>query len=247
MDLRANRKLILIFLSFVCGTSAHGEIITLKKVHGREIGCLQGGLRGAYSFCGADTFYSNVLVGKILSVTALPNDESRLIIAPEEVFRGDHPQQLEVITNQGLCIGDFRVGDRWLFFLFHADGGKGLMPILEYAHGSAPINEAQDELALLRRQASNSATGIIRGTLSKKSEPFAVPGQVVTLRSAHGAERQTITDSNGQFEFDLLPPSSYVLGRFGDRSKSVEIKVEPQGCYSTGLQLSPSGKVIWAW
>jgi hypothetical protein len=70
-------------------------------------------------------------------------------ITPEEVFHGDPPTPLTVLTSQGLCLPKLAVGDRWLFSL-PKEAGKPIV-LDYYGNDSRPVVNAQKQIKTLRR------------------------------------------------------------------------------------------------
>src|SRR5262245_56810965 len=144
--------------------SATPVIIELKQVNGKTIQCLHTGLMSDLKDCGLHSdWYAYVFVGSISAITPAPSEEKNIRIVPEEVFSGDPPNPLTVLTSQGSCLPDFAVGDRWLFFL-RKEKGKPIV-LDYYGNDSRPVADAEDEIETLRRLKANGEFGILRGNV----------------------------------------------------------------------------------
>jgi hypothetical protein len=103
--------------------------------HGKQIWCYRRGLGPC------DVSYQSVFIGTVVSVTEAAGKEKQLQIMPEEIFSGRADGLLTVTTNQGECFGDFKAGDKWLFYLQRDTKTNALL--LDYASPTRPIADAQ--------------------------------------------------------------------------------------------------------
>src|SRR5580704_221618 len=94
-------------------------------------------------------WYAYVFVGSISAISRAPKDEESLQITPEEIFHGDPPTPLAVLTSQGKCLPSLGVGDHWLFFL-RKENGKPIV-LDYYGNDSLPIASAKKQIETLRR------------------------------------------------------------------------------------------------
>ncbi|MGA8366975.1 MAG: carboxypeptidase regulatory-like domain-containing protein [Candidatus Acidiferrales bacterium] len=234
--MKTRRALGLFVLIFSCHGIARAQITIVKNVGDRTVVCTLSGLQSDLNDCGADAGWNRyVFVGLISSVTPAENYEKKIQIVPEEVFLGAPVTPLTVLTSQGDCLGDLKVGDRWLFYLRPKEG-KPI--VLDYGSGSRPIADAQDQISTLRRLKNIGNSGILRGQVVRGWWPDE--GRVV--RNAHViAKRQSdnqqyvcITDAHGRYEFPPLPPGKY------------EITVQPIRSFRPdGQEVEITGGVCW--
>src|SRR5438876_424360 len=85
--------------------SAAAQIVELRDVDGKMIACSRSGLMSDLNDCGTrKDWYAYVFVGSITTIVPANKDEKKLQITPEEVFHGDPPSLLTVLTSQGECL-----------------------------------------------------------------------------------------------------------------------------------------------
>jgi hypothetical protein len=235
---------------------ASAQIDTLIESHGKQIWCTRSGLHGFSMPCGADNYHEFVFTGTILSLTPLGNEESRLTIQPNEVFWGEPPAILSVLTNERDCMPDLHIGDLWLFNLYRNRESQSL--ILEYGHGSLPIADAAETLARLRRLQTMPDSGLIRGYVVMDDSRGADAEtrhpsnhKVIARRESDHKEYEVFSDSKGDFEFEPLPTGKYLVSANSDpplwaTESSVEIK--PHSCSAIDFHLvvdaQISGKLL---
>ena len=213
---------LLIFLAF--GFAA-AQITELREVDGRMIACTRSGLMSDLNDCGTRRdWYAYVFVGSITAIVPANKDEKKLQITPEEVFHGEPPSPLTVLTSQGECLPEMAVGDRWLFFL-RQEPGKPI--VLDYAGGSLPMAQAQKQIETLRRLQTMGDFGVLRGSVLRERKP--VPGvRVVASGTFDHAQFVATTDAKGHYEFQPLPVGKYELrvdsiGLFYEGDAAIEI------------------------
>ena len=89
-----------------------------RMVNGKEIACTQAGLWTGINDCGTRSrWFTYVFLGSITAISPAGQDEKKLQISPQEIFAGEPPASLKVLTSQGDCLPKLNVGDVWLFFL----------------------------------------------------------------------------------------------------------------------------------
>jgi Carboxypeptidase regulatory-like domain len=238
------RALGLVFLIFCCHGVARAQIVIIKNVGGRTVACGYSGLKSDLKDCGprAD-LYTYVFVGLISAVTPAANYEKEIQIVPEEIFRGAPATPLTVLTSQADCLGDLKVGDRWLFYLRHEEG-KPI--VLDYGSGSLPIANAQDQIATLRRLEKIGSSGILRGQVVRGwwlvDEGKAVRhAHVIATRQSDNQQYLCMTDAHGRYEFPPLSPGKYKITVQPIRSfQPDDQEVEISGGFCWDLTLSRS-------
>jgi Carboxypeptidase regulatory-like domain len=211
---------------------------------------MHSGLSSSLNDCGAPDWYAYVFVGSISSITPAAKDEEWIQIIPEEVFKGEPPTPVRVITKQAACLPTLSVGDRWLFFL---RGSTNDNPILldYYGNDSLPVADAHEQIETLRRLISIGDLGILRGRVMKDCRACSAPkgfefpdgtavpnASVVAHRQSDNAQFVATTDSDGRYEFQPLVPGKYKLtvdaiGSF--RPDDSEIEVNRGRCWELTL------------
>jgi len=210
---------------------------------------LHTGLVSDLNDCGTKSdWYAYVFVGSISAASSAPNDEQRLEIHPEEIFHGDPPPSLTILTSQAWCLPKLVVGDRWLFYLRQE---KGKPIVLDYyGNDSLPLasTDAQARLKTLRRLQTIGNNGILRGHVwqGEGVQGKPVANAVVVARASDGREFVTRSDSQGHCEFPSLPAGSYKIrvrpvGSF--RADPVSWDVTPGSCWDVGLVHNPRGEI----
>jgi hypothetical protein len=241
-------RLALALLTIVLsGLSAAAQIIELRKVGDKTIGCTRSGLQSALKDCGVrSNWYSYVFVGSISATNPADNDETMLQLTPEEIFYGDPSTPLLVITSQGLCLPTLAVGDRWLFYL-RKENGKPI--VLDYGSDSRPVEKAQQEIETLRQLKTFGDFGLLRGSVRRGNfgQSKVVPGAVVVASSkSDNTQFFATTDSNGHFEFAPLSPGAYKLTvdpigslRFDDSS----VDMKRGSCWDLAMLKYPHAQI----
>ncbi len=178
---------------------------------------------------------------------------------PDEVFLGKATSRLTVNTQQGACLPAIQPGEKWLFYLYPDKKARAL--VLGYGSPSKPVADAQEDIALLRRLAQMTNSGIIVGDVTRpvwndnKQEPSVpVPNQkLVAKRESDSSTYTALTDSNGHYEFAPLPLGSYELNADtapGLLAVGQYAEVQSRSCSQVGFQLLPdstiSGRVTTA-
>jgi hypothetical protein len=228
--------LLLISVALVFGATAAAQVASSKKVGDKVVQCLHSGIVTDLSDCGLRPYpYDFVFVGLISAIKAAEHDEMELRIVPEEVFSGKPDSPVTVLTSQGLCLPNFAVGDRWLFYL-RKEGSKPI--ILDYyGNASVPVANAQERIDMLRRLQKIGEFALVGGQVltgkSYKGKPVR-DLQVIARRMGDESQYVAVTDQGGRYAFSPLPPGRYViqvraseLHRPGDWS----IDLSPGACW----------------
>jgi hypothetical protein len=246
--MRSRRLLALLALASSCPAIARAQIITLEKIGDKTIACSHSGLTSTFKDCGARAdWYTYVFVGLISEVTPVENDEKQIQLVPEEVFLGTPATALTVLTSQADCMREFKVGDRWLFYLRKV---KGEPIVLDYyANESVPVADAQDQILTLRRLARIGNLAVLRGQVVRGeiSDAEAVPNaQVVATRQSDGSQSFCTTGPEGRYEFPPLPPGKYKItvrpvGSY--QPDESEVNLTGGTCRDITLDRSPHAKV----
>jgi len=229
--------------------AATAQILEMREVDGKTIECMHSGLMSDFNDCGVKSnWYRYVFVGSISAIGPADKDEKELKITPDEIFYGEPPSPLTVLTSQGPCLPPLVVGDRWLFFLRRENNKPILLDY--YGNISRPVVDAQGQIETLRRLRTIGDFGIVRGSV-KRGPHFldrkGVPGaHVVASRSVDKAQYFATTNGNGYFEFEPLAPGKYDLlvdpvGSFHPDDDSVE--VTRGSCSDLTISRSPHAQI----
>ena len=156
-SLRWAIAVLTVVLSGFCAATA--QIVDMREVDGKTIQCVHSGLMSDLNDCGVRSdWYAYVFVGSISAVVPADKDEKKLQITPDEIFHGEPPSPLTVLTSQVACLPTLAVGDRWLFFL-RRENNKPI--ILDYyGNISRPVARAQEQIKTLRRLRPSGISGL---------------------------------------------------------------------------------------
>jgi len=229
------------------GTAA-AQIDEIRNIDGKEVECFHSGEMSDLNDCGFKSdWYDYVFVGSISAIVPTDKDEKNIQITPEEVFHGEPPTPLTVLTSQGLCLPKLAVGDRWLFSLQQEPGHPIVLDY--YGNASLPVPNAQQQIETLRRLKTIGDFGLVRGKVERGHLPDskAVSGaRVVASRKSDHAQFFATTDDDGVFEFEPLSPNKYDLtvdpvGTFRPDDDSVE--VTRGSCWDVTMWRSPHARI----
>jgi hypothetical protein len=214
--------------------------------------CSYDGLKGMGQDCGTK-YDEMVFTGEILSIAPAPNNEFRIAIRPETVFKGTPTVGTEIVTSQWQCLPQMKIGESWLFSLYRAGESKELT--VGYGSRSGPVTEEKDQIDLLGRLTSLDTEGIVKGraycnleTGERSREQFPSRNQTILLtRVEDGRKFKALTDDKGQYEFEPLPAGEYDLD---PNTKpgfwtmwSGKIDVEAHGCIDSDLDFQVDGQI----
>jgi len=205
--------------------------------------CMHSGLMSDLNDCGKQPWYAYIFVGYISAIKPATNDEMEIQIVPEEVFSGKPDSPLTVLTSQGLCLPKLVVGDRWLFYL-RKENGKPIV-LDYYGNDSRPVADTKEQIETLRRLEKIGDFGILRGQVVR-GESFngnAVPNaHVIATRQSDNKRFVAITNTEGRYEFQPLPPGNYkitVVPIGSYHPDESEIDLRPGICWDLTLTRSP--------
>ncbi len=214
--------------------------------------CSVSGLHGMGKECGTKDD-AMVFTATIVSIVPAPDDELRLTLNPETIFKGAPTAGMEIMTMQRRCLPEMKAGDSWLFSLSRVQGSKQL--IVNYGSRSGPQADEGKQIVFLHRLAGLDHQGIVRGYAhlrreDKDGDEEQVPSkkhEIQVKRLADGREFRTFTDANGNFDFGPVDAGEYSLepntkpglwtmwsGRFD---------VEAHGCTDFDLDFQTDGRI----
>lgn len=218
------------------GTAA-AQIDEIRTIGGKQVECFHSEKMSDLNDCGFKSNWSDyVFVGSISAIVPADKDEKNIQITPEELFLGEPPTPLTVLTSQGLCLPKLAVGDRWLFFLAQLPGKPIVLD--SYDNASLPVPNAQQQIDTLRRLQTIGDFGVVRGKVELPDSKAVSGAQVVASRKSDHAQFFATTDDAGVFEFEPLSPNKYDLtidpvGTFRPDDDSVE--VTPGSCWDVTM------------
>jgi hypothetical protein len=224
------------------------QVIFLKKVGDKTVACMHTGLTSDLKNCDTHPdWYTYVFVGLISAVTPVANDEKEIQLVPEEVFLGAPANDLTVLTSQAYCLRDLKAGDRWLFYLRKVPGKPIVLDY--YANDSLPVADANDQIATLRRLENIGDFGLLRGQVVRGgpiSADVVANAQITAIRGSDHQAYVSITDADGHFEFQPLPPGEYKItvqpiGSY--RPDDSEVRLNRGSCWDLTLSRSPHAEI----
>lgn len=241
-------------LAVVCVVpSLSAVVVETREWHGKQIQCVLGGLGFLRPrACGAmDAEYERIFAGTVASVTEISETDRRLEIIPEENFLGQSQGMITATVNQA-CLKandpDIKPGDEWLFYLQvkwypyrdkERDASINNNFEIPFDSPSKPLTQAQEDIAKLRRLGRMRNVGVLRGTMTIGAwQRGDLPDHKITAKRQDGVEYSTLTDDNGEFEFDRLPTGTYELRANqadGFRGSEASVEVRSGRCTSTNL------------
>jgi hypothetical protein len=231
----------------------HGQI---EILHGNlgdpdSYSCVMSGLKGMGEDCGTK-YDEMVLTASILSIASAPNDQYRLTLRPETIFKGSPTLGMEILTAQRRCLPEMKVGDSWLFSLYRDKHSKEL--IVNFGSRSGPESDERQQVDLLRKLAGLDTAGVVKGRAYSEHETGdAVERQpslghaIVLTRVAGGHKFKAVTNDKSEFEFEPLPAGKYDLepntkpGLWTMWSGGID--VEPHGCTHFDLDFHVDGQI----
>jgi Carboxypeptidase regulatory-like domain len=222
--------LLAFFVFWLFPGPSQAQINEIRNGGGKQFLCMRTGLSSNLQNCGARSdWYTYVFVGSITAISPGGNDESKIEIHPEEVFYGNPPDPVSVLTSQGLCFRKLEMGDRWLFYLRKVKDDPIVLDY--YGNDSLPVNDASKQINTFRRLQAIGSRGILRGRVWRRTllEGEPVVNARITVKGGAGNITSSLfSDANGSFEFPPLPPGSYKIsvdhiGEFRPEPESLEI------------------------
>lgn len=213
--------------------------------------CALSGLKGMGSDCGTK-YDEMVFTAEILSIAPAPDNEFRVTLRPETIFKGAPTLGMQVLTAQHRCLPEMKTGDSWLFSLYRDKQSKEL--IVSYGSHSGPETEESQQINLLHRLAGLDAAGVVRGRAyywkTNEEGREQIPSEnhmIVLARVGDSQTFKALTDKNGKFEFEPVPAGKYDLDPNTKRGLwtmwSGGIDVESHGCTDFDLDFQVDGQI----
>jgi hypothetical protein len=248
---------VLMLSSFIVGYNVprlEGQIVEMHGDPGSPDSyvCALSGLKGMGSDCGTK-YDEMVLTAQILSISPAPNDELRLTLLPETVFKGTPAKRMEILTAQHRCLPEMKIGDSWLFSLYRDKKSKEL--IVNYGSRSGPETEESQQISLLRRLAGLDAAGVVRGRAysyqvagdGAREQIPSINHTIILTRVEDGQKFKALTDKNGEFEFESVRAGKYDLDPNTKPGVwtmwSGGFKLDPNGCTAFDLDFQVDGQI----
>ena len=208
-----SRVLALLALVFSCPAFVRAQITTIEQVGDKTVVCSHSGLRSSFNDCGVRAdWYTYVFVGVISAVTPVEDDERQIKLVPEEVFLGTPATGLTVLTSQAGCMREFKVGDRWLFYVRQEESKPIVLDY--YGNDSLPVADAQNQIATLRRLGKIGEFAVLQGQVVRAdifSEEVVPNARIAATRQSDGNQFFCVTGPDGRYEFTPLPPGKYKI------------------------------------
>ena len=212
--------------------------------------CSLSGLKGMGSECGTK-YDEMVFTARILSIAPAPNDNFRLTLRPETIFKGAPTLGMEILTEQRRCLPEMKLGDSWLFSLYREKASKEL--IVNYGSRSGPEADEGKQIEFLRKLATLEGRGVVKGRAYSEVQGPVWTDQpsanhtVVLTRLDDGRKMKALTNEKGEFEFEPVLAGKYDLDPNTKRGLwtmwSGGFEVEPHGCTSFDLDFHVDGQI----
>jgi hypothetical protein len=214
--------------------------------------CALSGLKGMGSDCGTK-YDEMVFTAEILSIFPASDDQFRLTLRPETIFKGTPTAGMEILTAQRRCLPAMKVGDSWLFSLYRDEKSKEL--IVNYGSRSGPDTEESQQIDSLRRLAGLDHAGVVKGRAyvdretpeDGQEQSPSVHHTINLTRVEDGRKFEALIDKWGEFEFAPVPAGKY---KFDANTKpgiwtmwSGPIDVEAHGCTDFDLDFHVDGQI----
>lgn len=235
------RLVLLVVLTVACMvTSISAQIMEGREYHGKKVTCVHSGLYSSAGWVCGTYNYARVFTGTVQSAVEVGDTDKRLLLIPDEVFLGDPASQVTALTNQACLHTEIEAGQKWLFYLFRDPKSNEL--VLGYEGRSKPIEQAQQDIATLRHLSKVTDSGILTGY-------GGPPGhKVVARRVSDGAEFSALANTNGNYEFELLPGAYHLTAntKQGLWAPETDTFVSKQACIHVDLWLHTDGRIAGA-
>src|SRR5208282_2966131 len=193
----------------------------------------------------AEYFASKAVVEATLVKVRTIGDEDAYVysLRADRTIRGHIAGVFDVYeeNNSGRATFDWRIGRKYLLFLWHSDPERSWE--LDGCGNSGPLGHAKTVLEQIEAIDTHSDGGVIHGRISEYAAVVPVPVVRIEARGANGTYTAT-TDSHGDFEI-RVPAGRYVLraqktGLSFDTDplsyeKPRNLQIEPGGCVQVQL------------
>jgi hypothetical protein len=238
MPAKRKWRFVPVVLTVACMVpSISAQIMEAREYHGKQVTCLHSGIYSTAGWVCGTQHHARVFTGTVQSVVEVGDTDKRLELIPDEVFLGDPASEVTAITNQACLHTDIQAGEKWLFYLDR--DGKTNELVLGYDGPSRPIEKAQQDISTLRHLSKMTDSGILTGH-------GGPPGhKVVARRLSDGAEFSALANTNGNYEFELLPGAYHLTAntKQGLWAPETETFVSKQACIHVDLWLHTDGRI----
>ena len=225
---------LILVLAGLCVATA--QLVEWRQYKGHDVTCVHSGIaRTNGTDCGTEG-YARVFTGTVKSAFDIGETDKLLQLIPDEVFLGDPASEVMAVTNQACLHREIRAGEKWLFYLYRNPQTNGL--VLPYDSPSKPLEQAQQDIATLQHLSKLTDTGILTGHVLASHK-------IVAKRLSDAAEFSSVTDADGNYEFELKP-GTYLLtantmqGLWGPEAMP---SVSKRGCTRVNLWLHIDGRI----
>ena len=222
---------------------AESQVFEDREFRGKDVLCGRSGLFSSVMYCGLEPQYEQIFVGSVVSYTETSETEARLVLHPEEIFKGQPQGDVEASIVQLGCLDEIHTGDRWLFYLQRQQQSPKL--ILFYASGSGPVTQEQPAIDLLRSLVRMKHEGVILGTVQRLDESNSISNyvnlanhKIIAIQKETQKKYLTTTDADGNFQFVKLPTGTYHLQAVpipGLFSEEENLTLTQQSCFRTSF------------
>ncbi len=232
-------RLVPVVLTVACMVpSIYAQIMEAREYHGKQVTCLHSGIYSTAGWVCGTQHHARIFTGTVKSATEVGDTHKRLQLIPEEVFLGDSMAEVTAVTNQACLHTEIQAGQKWLFYLDPAQEIPDEL-VLRYDGPSKPISEAQQDIATLRHLSKTTDSGILTGHGGPQGH------KVVARRVSDGAEFSALADTNGNYEFELLPGAYHLTAntKQGLWAPETDTFVSKQACIHVDLWLRTDGRI----
>jgi hypothetical protein len=213
--------------------------------------CSVSGLKGMGSDCGTK-YDEMVFTAEIVSIVPAPDDEYRLTLRPETIFKGSPTLGMDIFTAQRKCLPAMKTGDSWLFSLYRDRESKEL--VVNYGSRSGPVSGEREQIDFLHKLAGLETAGLVKGRAYSNQETEDGEEQkplehhvIIVTRAGDGQKFKALTNGKGDFEFDPLLAGKYDVDPNTKAGLwtmwSGEIEIEAHGCTDFDLDFQVDGQI----
>ena len=175
----------------------------------------------------------------------LDTAEGMATLAVGEVFRGVVPAVVDVPTG-GDCQIPLHVGEEYLVYgasVTYGPDGRVEQIFVSACSRTRPLDEAADDLAVIRALAARKPDASLHGYISPYDVVAAIfdDAPVYEIRLEGGGRKYQSQTKGGKYEFNFVPPGQYELtiARGKDFELRLSARLEEQACFDAGMIRMP--------